>query len=66
MLLPPPAQEVRPPGNGRSSVQGGEEIYIIHWALGAASLRKLRPQNQSVKIHSQRKSKTTPTVEFAK
>jgi hypothetical protein len=41
MLSPPPAQEIRPSGHGRRSVQGGEEIGIIDRALCTASLRKL-------------------------
>jgi hypothetical protein len=41
MLSPPPAQEIRPSGYGRGSVQGGEEITVIDRALGTASLWKL-------------------------
>ena len=42
MLSPPPAQEIRPPGNSRSSVQGVEEIGVIYWALSTLSLWKLK------------------------
>jgi hypothetical protein len=42
MLSPPPAQEIRPSGHSRRSVQGGEEITVIYRALGTVSLWKLK------------------------
>lgn len=43
MLSPPPAQEIRAPGNGGVSVQYGEEnIGIIDWTLNAAPFWKLK------------------------
>ena len=46
MLSPPPAQEIRPPGSRRGSVQGREQIGVVYWTLDTASLWKLKAGNQ--------------------
>ena len=42
VLLQPPAQEIRPFGSGRDSIQDGEKISIVNRTLGAVSFWELR------------------------
>ena len=41
-MSPPPTQEIRPFGNGLVSVERREKILRINWALGTASIWKLK------------------------
>ena len=65
--LPPPTQEIRPFGDGRSPVQCGKEIGIIYRALSGAPLWQLQ-ENHRIGQHERSadlSGRTPPTVEFA-
>ena len=55
-LSPPPTQEIGPFGNGRISVQRGEEDVIIDLTLGTAPIRELKTGGP-VSMNNQARSK---------